>query len=47
LAPISCPIPSAAQATSVARLVTTIQRSSVRRASSAPIANANGIVRPT
>ena len=40
-------MPSAVQATSVHRRVATIHRSSVRRASSAPIAKANGIVSPT
>ncbi len=40
-------MPSAVQATSVQRRVATIQRSSVRRASSAPMANANGTVSPT
>ena len=40
-------MPSAAQATSVQRRVATIQRSSVRPARSAPIANANGTASPT
>ena len=40
-------MPSAVHAISVQRRVATIQSSSVRRASRAPIAKANGTVSPT
>ncbi len=40
-------MPRAVQAISVQRRVATIQRSSVRPESSAPIAKANGTARPT
>ena len=40
-------MPSAVHATSVQRRVAMIHASSARRASSAPIPNAHGIVRPT